>query len=473
MLEPHSRHAHRLAAAALLTIAAGHACAAEVCFYENYNYQGASWCSTSDASDVQAPVLAKVSSVKFPAGTQVVLYDHLAQAGRSVTVPRATANLDALGFNNLTASFRQTGQTPQVCFYEDYNYQGASWCSTQAQGNVQAPVLGKVSSVSMPASSQVVLYDQDAYAGAQLALSGDTANLAARSFNNRARSYRWSATPATTPSTRVLFVGNSFFHGHFEPTLHYNKQNVDDLNGSGYGGVPGIFKQLTAEAGLNYAVSIEAVSSQNLKYHYENKLALIGKQPWDVVVMQDQSTLNGTVPGTPTQLLKYSKLLEQYVHGSGGNAQGSAQTKVWLMATWARADQLYNTPSGPWYGQPAEVMTADIKAAYARAAAEDAAIAGVIPVGDAFLAAIQAGLADRNPYDGIDPGKVSVWNVDNFHASAWGSYLEALVLFGRLTGGDPRTLGANSQAARDLGLTPTQAIDAQHIAWQTLLYGLN
>eukprot|EP01031_Cornospumella_fuschlensis_P007068 gene7068-8773_t len=55
-------------------------------------------------------------------------------------------------------------------------------------------------------------------------------------------------TPLPPPTAqaphRILFVGNSFLHGHAPPVLHYNAARVADLNGSGYGGVPGVFKQL-------------------------------------------------------------------------------------------------------------------------------------------------------------------------------------------------------------------------------------
>ena len=76
-----------------------------------------------------------------------------------------------------------------------------------------------------------------------------------------------------------------------QPALSYNAANITDANGSGYGGVPGIFKHLATTAGCNYYVTIEAVSSQTLAYHAANRTSIIGRAGWDVVVLQEQSSL--------------------------------------------------------------------------------------------------------------------------------------------------------------------------------------
>lgn len=355
-----------------------------------------------------------------------------------------------------------------TCFYENYDYKGASYCTDATSGDTVAPVVDKISAVKVPAGYKVVLYQHPGFTGKILELSGDTPNLSNLGFNNLTSSFKVVANaPAPTAAKQILFIGNSFFHGEFEPTQHFNAANVVDLNGTGYGGVPGIFKQLTVDAGLNYSATIEAVSGQSLQYHYQNKLPLIGSKPFDIVVMADYSTLDQSNPGDPTKLLTYSKLLEQYIHG-GTNPHPNPNARVFLMATWARADQLYHTPGGHWYGQTVEQMANDLQNAYLQAAAQDPAIEAVIPVGEADARAVTEGVADRNPYDSVTDGFVKVWNVDNYHASAWASYLEALVLFGRITGLDPRTLSPDGVAPKGLGLTSMQASAAQTIAWEQL-----
>src|SRR5262249_43281992 len=80
-----------------------------------------------------------------------------------------------------------------------------------------------------------------------------------------------------------------------------------------FGGVAGVFLQLTKEAGLHYNVSLMAASSATLTGQLNNKgseagtLPLIASAKWDHVVMHDQSfrplptsvTVNGH--GVPTR----------------------------------------------------------------------------------------------------------------------------------------------------------------------------
>jgi hypothetical protein len=92
----------------------------------------------------------------------------------------------------------------------------------------------------------------------------------------------------------------------------------------------------------------------------------------------------------------------------------------------------------------------------------------VIPVGEAWGRAIRTGIADSNPYDGIDAGKVNLWGSDNYHASVYGYYLEALTIFGSVTGRDPRSLGQGECSAADLGIAPAQAAALQNVAFEQL-----
>lgn len=268
--------------------------------------------------------------------------------------------------------------------------------------------------------------------------------------------------PAAGTPQRILFVGNSFLHGHAPPVLHYNAAHVTDLNGTGFGGVPGVFRQLADEAGLQVSVASELMSGQSLRVHLDEKRAVITAQPWDVVVLQEHSTLGLRRPGDPAAFVAAASQLEAAVH------EVNPAARVYLLQTWARADQVYRTPGGRWNGQTLEAMQADLRAAYAQAAERSACVAGVLPVGDAALRAVQEGVADRDPYDGIDAGKVNLWGADSYHFGPWGSYLEALVIFGRLTGRDPRSLGAASRAGQDLGLTPGQVQAAQAVAARQL-----
>jgi len=275
----------------------------------------------------------------------------------------------------------------------------------------------------------------------------------------------------------ILFVGNSFFHGAFEPVLTYNAAAITDENfkpsrtgqrrrqyeheQGPWGGIPGIFKKLADESGLNYEVHLEAISGQTLQFHYDSALAVIQQPKWDKVVMHDYST--GPVParhgGQPARFFTYASRLAQAVHTANPGA------RLYLYQTWARADLTYPTGK-PYTGLPLDSMTTDLHRAYYQEAAQDKNFVGVAPAGDAWLRAIRQGVADPNPYDAAEPGKVDLWGRDHYHPSAYGAYLNACVLLAEITGKDPRKLGAQEQAAATLGIAPEVAVKLQKIAYE-------
>lgn len=64
-----------------------------------------------------------------------------------------------------------------------------------------------------------------------------------------------------------------------------------------------------------------------------------------------------------------------------------------------------------------------------------------------------------------DPGKINLWASDHYHASNAGYYLHALVVFGMVTGADPRALGGGERAAAALGLSQATAVALQNVAF--------
>ena len=259
----------------------------------------------------------------------------------------------------------------------------------------------------------------------------------------------------------VLFIGNSFMFGAGSPVRFHRTQTVTDLNGEGIGGVPALFKSFSEQAGLNFAVSLETSGGKGLDYHFKEKAAVIGRA-WDRVVMLGYSTLNREKPGDPALLIQSAKQIAELLHAK------NPKVDIRLIATWSRADQVYPA-TGHWHGQPIEQMAKDVRAAYDAAAANAAPfIRGVIPVGEAWNRAFKAGVADPNPYDGIAAGQVSLWTHDHYHASAYGYYLEALMIFGDLTGLDPRSLGKAERSAFELGFSQPQASALQQVAFDEL-----
>jgi hypothetical protein len=81
--------------------------------------------------------------------------------------------------------------------------------------------------------------------------------------------------------TSVLFVGNSFTFAFGSPVRFYRADTVNDLNGEGIDGVPALFKSFTAQAGLNYDVSLETRGGAGFEFHLESKLGAINSRSWD------------------------------------------------------------------------------------------------------------------------------------------------------------------------------------------------
>jgi hypothetical protein len=269
-----------------------------------------------------------------------------------------------------------------------------------------------------------------------------------------------SAVPPAAP-TAMLFIGNSFTFGAGTPVQKWRPEIVNDLNHEGIGGVPALFKAFTKQAGLDFDVSLETHPGVGLDWHLQNRRDVISGHAWDIVVMHGYSTLDATKPGDPTTLVATAKEMAALLTGV------NPKVELHLTATWPRADQTY-VASGHWYGQPITAMAKDVKAGYDKAAAATPAIKSVIPVGDAWIRAIQTGVADPNPYDGITPGQIDLWTKDHYHASAEGYYLEALMVFGDVTGRDPRSLGEAECSAFELGV-PASAVKAlQQVAYDQL-----
>ena len=435
-----------------------------------------------------------------------------------------------------------------------------------------------------------------------------------------------AVTSAKAEPISILFVGNSYTFGRLDPVLTYNAANVRDLTkpqgplvvGSnagtpkfsdvtgtnsygpgminpttgvqgnsysphsqtnGWGGVAGIFKKFTTQAGLDYDVALSTRNAATLRGHLLNTAnstnwdlrANIGSQKWNKMVLQEQSdealgpqTVNGIPLGSNLPSIRaYVDLIEDWVHtgrpkqdgvmtnnatnttyrernmyylgglgSAAGNAGGtggqyvneaacvlaggtpsvgsvsgscannalrtipnnmnfSATTDIYLQQTWARPN-LINAPGAttidpatgnatysgvpaPSYFNTLEAMTTDMTTgvlAVANFADDDgtSGIKGIVPTGQAFLRAVQDGVATRDMYDSdaLSDGLIDLWFNDGTHASKYGSYLSALTLFGSITGLDPQSLGPNERAAFDLGISDREAYLLQQIAAASL-----
>ena len=395
---------------------------------------------------------------------------------------------------------------------------------------------------------------------------------------------------ALAQDTNILFVGNSYTHGRYQPVLGYNAgagsnpsdSVVHDLlcptlpctgaeggpqvtpttsNTPGgslagqlsylqsnpssqynevgpYGGVAGIFLQFTKDAGLHYNVSLIAVSSATLTGYSNNTgseagdLSLIENSKYSQVVLQDQSfqplpttiTVNGqtvTTRGNPTS---FASGVTKLVNGidSADKAAGTPNAAITLYETPPIAAYGFtsNNPNAPIFGSstpaqqtgnnakvpgpyapyvgdanPIAAMASDLHNAYVNEAASYNAAnpsqshLSVALAGDAWVTAINSGIAQFNPFLSNEPaGQIDLWDSDpllaccetpiGYHPSQYGDYLDALVLFGEITGVNPETLSAewdtnnplySNSASLALGIDPQIADELAIDAEDTLL----
>jgi len=318
-------------------------------------------------------------------------------------------------------------------------------------------------------------------------------------------------TTANTPGGTVLGQLNYL---QSNPSAQYTEPGP-------FSGVAGVFLQFTKEAGLHYDVSLVSVSSATLSGFLSNSgseagmLPLIANAKWNQVVMQDQSfrplpstiTVNGqSVPtrGNPAGFQSGVTGLVNAID-SADAAAGKTNAAITLEQTQPLASYGYTSsnPNAPIFGSstpaqnggnpafapyvgasnPIAQMGSDLHNAYTNAASTyDAANptkshVGVALSGDAWVSAINLGIAVQNPYLANNPAnQINLWDSNpltaccttpiGYHPSAFGAYLDALTLFYKITGVDPVTLDAETNpnnplfllsAANALGISATNA----------------
>ncbi|KAF0095419.1 MAG: Uncharacterized protein E1N59_914 [Puniceicoccaceae bacterium 5H] len=252
---------------------------------------------------------------------------------------------------------------------------------------------------------------------------------------------------------RILFVGNSFT---FKPK-RFGIARVESLNGRHNGGVPELFSALAREAGHDPEVSMLAEGAATLAQHvaYWPKSA---QRSWDVVILQEQSVgpmvLNGDEE--PRRTFRESvAVLQQRVTAENPEVQ------IWMFETWARPNMVMKGVVADL-----ESMQAELAASY-RAVAHQFGLAGVVPVGEAFVATVEQGWAD-NPATEVEEGPLAMWDEHAYHQSAAGGYLAALLFVGRIYDLDPREIPADNRASRAVHLSDKEAAQLAEVAWQQL-----
>jgi hypothetical protein len=384
---------------------------------------------------------------------------------------------------------------------------------------------------------------------------------------------------ASFAQKNILFVGNSYTFARVDPAMTYNAANVNDLtadfnaafpNGSNswpfvggvcsgipsddgcfephpWGGVPGIFKALSSQAGLDFNVSHSTRNASSLRGHFLNTANAvwdlrgnIASQKWDIVSVQGQSDeplpSNKSKNGDPVRFKTYANQIARYVYQGNGQTTNLVTTEqaiyaaegfgtsnsttsrtippnfnanptatVFVMQNWSRPDMveahkctradftsldgapiLDPTCSGNTNGTGGENnvfytaqsntalnlndITNDMNSSLSSLISASALFSGVIPTGNAFQKAVNAGVVKNSAFynaAGVydeSGGLMNLWWLDRTHGSKHGSYLSALVHFARITGQDPTQFGSADAVAASLTISSAEATTLQQMA---------
>lgn len=221
----------------------------------------------------------------------------------------------------------------------------------------------------------------------------------------------------------VLFIGNSY-------------TSVNDL--------PKTVSDVAASLGDIVNSDMSAPGGYTLQQHMADQttLAKIKAQPWNVVVLQEQSLLPVSPDAqTAVTVEPYAKQLVQTIRSADPAA------KIIFYETWGRkdgdSDFCESSPAFCTYAS----MQAQLDKSYGKIASENAA--ELAPVGEAWSTA-------RQTHPGIE-----LYQSDGSHPSAEGTYLAACVFYEALF--KRSVLGAGA-----LSIDPAQAKILQQIAHDTV-----
>jgi hypothetical protein len=207
---------------------------------------------------------------------------------------------------------------------------------------------------------------------------------------------------------RVLFIGNSYTY-------------TNDL--------PGMFQLLARAGGRNVESARLASPNETLEEHFADPqtAALLHARAWNVVVLQEKST----IPGDQGQRLRYmvpaARSLAREIRQAGAVPM--------LFLTWGH---LGGEPEASLFNYPQ--MQAAVDRGYDAESRE--LHAPVAPVGDAWQVASRGRVGRR------------LWLPDGSHPTSAGTYLAACVFFASIVGESPVGIryhgGLPAREAREL-----------------------
>ena len=181
-----------------------------VCFYEDANFRGRSFCAAPGDSIPEMPggMNDRISSMRLFGRTEVVVFKDIRFRGASARFASDVRNLQREGWNDLISSVRVLGGSPWegggrppvwgraelpregACFFKDANFRGQSFCVPRG-GSYRSLPRGfndQISSIRVQGASVLIFSDVD-YGGRAKRVESDLASVGPV-WNDRVSSIR-------------------------------------------------------------------------------------------------------------------------------------------------------------------------------------------------------------------------------------------------------------------------------------------
>lgn len=231
------------------------------------------------------------------------------------------------------------------------------------------------------------------------------------------------ASAENADTMRVLFIGNSYTYFYI---------------------MPEIFGELSKAAGKNVEVQMSVGGGYSLEFHrsLQTTLNTLMSRPWNYVVLQEQSIYPTIEFYRQTSMYPAARSLDSLIRLRGG--------KTVFFMTWGRKAGGMQCIA-PYCSTPFRdfaQMQDTLNAAYTTIANELSA--QLCPVGMAWKLALQ-----ENP-------SAPLWEDNDGHPSAAGSYLAACTFYALLHGSSPEGLSYYG------GLSQSQAMNYQRLAYKAM-----
>ncbi len=223
------------------------------------------------------------------------------------------------------------------------------------------------------------------------------------------------ATAEKTPIS-VLFIGNSYIY-------------TNDL--------PQMFSQLAESAGYEVKAGSSANPGWKLAQHAQSEttLAMIDREHWDYVILQEQSVLPVFAADRQQSMYPAARILDERAKRSGA--------KTILLITWGRRDGLPEAGISNFEQMQAKLIEGSME------------IVNKLDMIAAPVGAAWQSVRREKPF-------FPLWQADGNHPSRSGTYLAACVLFGVIFGETPEGIAYTS------GLTESTSSFLQKAAGSTV-----